>query len=189
MTRPGDHIGVIAGIVLSALVSFVVASVILKRVVAKQGADSEEDLAAATAKMEELKGKKSRAAAILNGDSEKSAEADADASDEAASDSASAIDYGAIKKIAYVCGNGVGTSAMGASVVAKKLKNAGITDINVPHSRLRDLPVEADLIITHDSLADAVRTNCGNVPVIQISDYLNAPQYDEIVANIVQARG
>lgn len=188
MTHPGDHIGVLAGIVFSAAVSFVVASVILKRIAAKQGEDSAEDLAAATAKMEELKGKKSRATAILNSSENELADAaQAEAALKATGDD-DAIDYASIKKIVYVCGNGVGTSAMGASVIAKKLKKAGIEDIPVPHSRLGDLPVEADLIVTHDSLADAVRTNCGDVPVIQINDYLNAPQYDEIVGNIVKAR-
>lgn len=84
--------------------------------------------------MEELKGKKSRAAAILNPDT--GADEAVNDKDEAAD--ADAIDYSAIKKILYVCGNGVGTSAMGASIIAKKLKKSGIEDIAVPHARLGD---------------------------------------------------
>lgn len=47
MTHPGDQFGVIAGVAISTAASFVVASIILKRIALKQGADVEEDLAAA----------------------------------------------------------------------------------------------------------------------------------------------
>ena len=77
---------------------------------------------------------------------------------------------------------------MGASVVAKKLKKIGIEDIKVPHARVIDLPQKADVIITHNSLKDIVHEKQPDITVIAIEDYLNAPEYDDLVNKIVEAR-
>lgn len=60
MSPKGGHLAVLAGVVVAAVVSFLVASVILK---ASKAVD--EDLTAATEKMQDMKGKKSAAAAAL----------------------------------------------------------------------------------------------------------------------------
>ena len=77
---------------------------------------------------------------------------------------------------------------MGASVIAKKLKKLGIEDIKVPHARVTDLPQTADVIITHSSLKDIVQEKQPDIVVIAIEDYLNAPEYDELVNQIAEAR-
>ena len=60
MTPKGNHIGVILGVLVAAVVSFIVASLILKT--SKAG---EEDLTAAAEKMQQMKGKKSQAVSAL----------------------------------------------------------------------------------------------------------------------------
>ena len=120
--------------------------------------------------MESLKGKKSRISSVFE-------------------DKEQEVDYSAIKKVLYVCDAGLGSSAMGASVIAKKLKKAGITDIGVEHARVMDLPREdADIIVTHVSLKDVAHEKQPDIKIISIEDYLNAPEYDELVNNIVSSR-
>ena len=171
LAAPGDLLPILLGITASAVVSFLVASPLLRH--GKDG--DEKSLQVATAEMEELKGSESRATGYLTADvKKKSVE--------------KGINYSTIKKILYVCGNGVGTSAMGASVISKKLKKQGIDDIAVLHARVGELPQEADAIFTNVSLADAVKERADGVPVIVIEDYLNAPEYDDLVRKIADAR-
>ena len=124
---------------------------------------------AAAKQMEALKGKKSRVSSVFE-------------------DKAEAFDYSKVKKIVYVCDAGLGSSAMGASVIAKKLKKAGIENVEVTHISIANLPKEADLLVTHESLSEVVKEKQPNTKLITIQDYLNAPEYDELVKNISSGR-
>lgn len=168
MASAGDQLLILISILASALVSFLVASVIVKY--SKQNdEDVNKNLKEAAKQMESLKGKKSRISSVF--------------------EDKSTLDYSSIKKIVYVCDAGLGSSAMGASVIAKKLKKVGISDIKVEHARVMDLPNnEADVIVTHTSLKEIVKEKQPDVELISIEDYLNAPEYDELVNNIKVAR-
>ncbi len=168
MASAGDQLLILISILASALVSFLVASVIVKY--SKQNdEDVNKNLKEAAKQMESLKGKKSRISSVF--------------------EDKSTLDYSSIKKIVYVCDAGLGSSAMGASVIAKKLKKVGISDIKVEHARVIDLPNnEADVIVTHTSLKEIVKEKQPDVELISIEDYLNAPEYDELVNNIKVAR-
>ena len=168
MAAAGDQLKILLAILASAVVSFLVASVIVKS--SKQDdADVNKNLKEAAKQMEALKGKKSRISSVFETEVK--------------------TDYANIKKILYVCDAGLGSSAMGASVIAKKLKKAGILDISVAHARVVDLPdPDADIIVTHTSLFEIAKEKQNDIEVIQIEDYLNAPQYDELVNKILEAR-
>ena len=168
MASAGDQIMILVSILASTAVSFLVASVIVKH----SKMDEEEgdrSLREAAKQMEALKGKKSRISSVFE---EKEAE----------------VDYAKVRKIIYVCDAGLGSSAMGASVIAKKLKKAGITDIQVEHAPVMNLPQEADLLVTHTSLEQIVREKQPDTKLITIQDYLNAPEYEELVNEIQSAR-
>ncbi len=168
MASAGDQIMIFVSILASTAVSFLVASVIVKH----SKMDEEEgdrSLREAAKQMEALKGKKSRISSVFE---EKEAE----------------VDYAKVRKIIYVCDAGLGSSAMGASVIAKKLKKAGITDIQVEHAPVMNLPQEADLLVTHTSLEQIVREKQPDTKLITIQDYLNAPEYEELVNKIKSAR-
>lgn len=47
-----------------------------------------------------------------------------------------------IKKIVFACDAGMGSSAMGATTLNKKLKAAGL-DIKVVHTAIEDVPSDA----------------------------------------------
>lgn len=168
MASAGDQLMILLSILASAAVSFLVASFIVKR--SKQDdEDINKNLKEAAKQMEALKGKKSRISSVFE-------------------DKPTAFDYSKVAKIVYVCDAGMGSSAMGASVIAKKLKKAGISDITVNHERVMDLPKEADIIVTHVSLADIVKEKQPDVLLITIEDYLNAPEYEELVNHIKSAK-
>ena len=169
MASAGDQLLILLAVLASTAVSFLVASVIVKH--SKQNdEDVNKNLKEAAKQMESLKGKKSRISSVFE---EKEA----------------VTDFHAIKRIVYVCDAGMGSSAMGASVIAKRLRKAGITDITVEHARVMDLPdAKADLIVTHVSLKQIAHEKQPDIEIISIEDYLNAPEYDELVNKIKAAR-
>jgi PTS system mannitol-specific IIC component len=92
-----------------------------------------------------------------------------------------------IKKIVFACDAGMGSSAMGATTLSKKLKNAGL-DIRVVHTAIEDVPADAELIVTHSSLAARARKEHPNVEVVPINSFVGAPEYDQIVQKLLDTK-
>jgi PTS system mannitol-specific IIC component len=91
---------------------------------------------------------------------------------------------GTVKKIIFACDAGMGSSAMGATKLRKKIQAAGFTDINVLHSPVNDIPADADIVICHKELGERARNACPNAHLVTITDFLNAPEYDEVIAGL-----
>ncbi|MBB6690283.1 PTS transporter subunit EIIC [Cohnella xylanilytica] len=84
--------------------------------------------------------------------------------------------------ICFACDAGMGSSAMGAAMLRKKLKAAGWTDaVKVVHSSLDRIPPEADLIITHRYLLRRAMASAPGREYLALESYTNSPVYDEIV--------
>lgn len=164
MSAAGDHLMILLSVAVACAVSFLVAVPFVKRA----GGDDAQ-LKSAAKQMESLKGKKSRISSVFE-------------------DAVTAFDFAKIARIAYACDAGIGTSAMGTAVLQKKLKAAGLNDIKVFHISVADLPTECDLIVTHDSLSERAREKQPDAYFVTITDYLNPPQYDELVRQISDAR-
>ncbi|WP_077329161.1 PTS mannitol transporter subunit IICB [Virgibacillus siamensis] len=158
MTPQGNYLGVIAGVLVATAVSFVIASLILKTSKAK-----DEDLSAATDKMEEMKGKKSSVADSLKEEEEPAVKSN----DE-------------INKIIFACDAGMGSSAMGASLLKNKFKKADI-DIFVTNSAISQIPDDADLVITHKDLTSSAEAKIPDAEHVSVENFLNSPKYDELV--------
>ncbi|WP_233713357.1 PTS mannitol transporter subunit IICB [Lederbergia citri] len=154
MTPRGGYLGVFAGVIVATAVSFIISAIILKT--AKN--TEEDDLAEATAKTSALKGKESRAAEFLNTSSE-------------------------INKIIFACDAGMGSSAMGASILKNKIQKAGI-DVSVSNTSINNLPADADIVITHKDLTDRAKEKLPNAQHISVDNFLNSPRYDELVNNL-----
>ena len=108
------------------------------------------DLAAATANMEAMKGKKSSVSGVLTGIEATSEEAGGGAGGGGARSKP-------IHKIVFACDAGMGSSAMGASVLRNKVKKAGFTDITVVNVAIANLTDDIDLIVTHQDLTPRAR--------------------------------
>jgi PTS system mannitol-specific IIC component len=87
----------------------------------------------------------------------------------------------AVRKIVFACDAGMGSSAMGATKLRKKIKAAGFLDITVVHSPVSEVPADTDLIICHKELGERARSANPKARLVTITDFLNAPEYDEIV--------
>lgn len=170
MTASDSYIGVILSVLFATAVSFAVASIILK--FDKKG-DS-DDLAEASKKMEAIKGKKSSVVSGLSNSGQ-------------TENNASAMDFGNVKHIIFACDAGLGSSAMGASLVKKKLKAAGYEEITVKNIAISNLPTEADIIFTHKELTDRAKAKQPDAYHISIDNFLNSPSYDEVVEKIKNA--
>ncbi|MCD4839480.1 PTS mannitol transporter subunit IICB [Neobacillus sedimentimangrovi] len=159
MTPKGNYVGVLAGVLVATAVSFAVASLILKT--SKQ---TEEDLSAATAKMEEMKGKKSSVSSALTATPE-------------------TVNPDKVNKIVFACDAGMGSSAMGASILRNKVQKAGL-DITVINTAINNLPDDADVVITHKDLTDRAKAKLPNVTHISVENFLNSPKYDELINSL-----
>ncbi|MGZ0085919.1 PTS mannitol transporter subunit IICB [Caldibacillus thermoamylovorans] len=167
MTPKGNYLGVLAGVFVAAAVSFLVASVFLKA--AKQN-EEEEDLAKAAEKMEQLKGKKSQVAAALQ-------------HNEAASPAVAQAVPSRVKKIVFACDAGMGSSAMGASILRNKVQKAGL-DIEVTNTAINQLPADADIVVTHQNLTDRAKAKLPNAYHVSVENFLNSPKYDELIEQL-----
>ncbi|MGJ7922780.1 PTS mannitol transporter subunit IICB [Neobacillus sp. LXY-4] len=155
MTPKGGYLGVLAGVLVATAVSFVVAALLLKT-----SKDTEEDLTTATAKMEEMKGKKSSVSSVLTSEVQVSADK--------------------VNKVVFACDAGMGSSAMGASILRNKMKKAEI-DVTVINTAINNLPSDADIVITHKDLTDRAKAKLPNATHISVENFLNSPKYDELV--------
>ncbi|GEK57512.1 PTS mannitol transporter subunit IICBA [Marinococcus halophilus] len=171
---PGDLVGVLSGVFLSALVSFVVASIILKF-----SSNTGETLEESTAKMESMKGKKSSAASALHSNAETA---------EASEAGTGAYLNKDVNKIVFACDAGMGSSAMGASVMKDKVKKAGL-DIGVTNTSISNIPDDADLIITHKDLTERARQKRPDAEHVSVENFLGSDKYDEVVEDLKQKKG
>jgi PTS system mannitol-specific IIC component len=86
-----------------------------------------------------------------------------------------------IKNIVFACDAGMGSSAMGASVLRNKIKKAGIEDVTVVNKAIAALDASADLVITQNQLTDRARQKTPNSVHVSVDNFMNSPRYDEVV--------
>ncbi|MEI4273833.1 PTS mannitol transporter subunit IICBA [Klenkia sp. LSe6-5] len=154
---PSSLLGVTASVVVAAAVCFLVAAVLLKT--DKSGDDG--DLSAATAQMEANKGKKSSVSGMLGG--------------------SAAASTGPIQSIVFACDAGMGSSAMGASVLRKKVQGAGFSDVTVVNKAISNLTDDVDLVVSHRDLTDRARQKTPSAAHVSVDNFMGSPRYDEIV--------
>ncbi|MFC9771404.1 MULTISPECIES: PTS mannitol transporter subunit IICBA [unclassified Pseudarthrobacter] len=161
-TSRDSYLGVILAVLLATAASFLVASVIMKTT----KHSDEGDLNAATSRMEEMKGKKSSVSSHLTG---------------AGAGVGTAVMAGPIKNIVFACDAGMGSSAMGASVLRNKIKAAGFPDVKVTNSAIANLSDTYDIVVTHQDLTERAKPSTSSAAHFSVDNFMNSPRYDEIV--------
>jgi PTS system mannitol-specific IIC component len=170
---PGNSVvGVVLSVLLAAATSFVLGSIILR---AGRKRD-EGDLAAATAQMESMKGKKSAVAGMLTREEIEAEEKEEE--HEAKSRRAP------IHKIVFACDAGMGSSAMGASILRNKIKKAGFDDVQVVNLAIANLGDNVDLVVTHRDLTERARDRTPSAQHVSVENFMNSPKYDAIVEEL-----
>ena len=92
---------------------------------------------------------------------------------------------GTVSKIVFACDAGMGSSAMGATTLTKKLNAAGMK-VTVEHFALDDVPKDTQAIVTHKSLVERAETRCPNALIFPITNFMGGKEYDEIVAQLTK---
>ena len=89
---------------------------------------------------------------------------------------------GSIKKIVVACDAGMGSSAMGATVLRNKVDDAGL-DIEVTNQAINDLS-DADIVITQAELSDRAKAKLPSAQHYSIGNFMDAGFYDELIAKL-----
>lgn len=92
---------------------------------------------------------------------------------------------GTVSKIVFACDAGMGSSAMGATTLTKKLNAAGMK-VTVEHFALDDVPKDTQVIVMHKSLVERAETRCPNALIFPITNFMGGKEYDEIVAQLTK---
>lgn len=91
-------------------------------------------------------------------------------------------------RVAFACDAGMGSSAMGATVLKKKVEKAGIRDVEIIHTPVSSIPAEIDIVVTHQELGERAAHSNPNARLILITNFLSAPEYDELISDLQKAR-
>ncbi len=165
MTPAGAHIPNLLGIAASAVVTFLIAAVLIKR------SSGDEDIEAAQKKVNEMKAQSKGQLSATTQETSKPA------------------NLSDVSFIIFACDAGMGSSAMGASKLRKKLKTNGIDNITVKHSPVSEIPSEAQIVITHEQLKERALMASPNSYLVTITDFLSAPEYDELITKLKEDKG
>ncbi|GAA4500825.1 PTS mannitol transporter subunit IICBA [Pseudaeromonas paramecii] len=166
MTPKSSLVGVLLSILAATCVSFVVASFFVR---AHKPVEHHEDgLDEATRKMKSMKsaskGQQHQAPAAANGN----------------------LSLSAVKRIVVACDAGMGSSAMGASLLRKKVQAAGLP-IQVTNLAINNLDESADLVITHQDLTERARRHAPHARHLSLSNFLDNGLYQDLVQQLQAA--
>ncbi|MBC3947341.1 PTS mannitol transporter subunit IICBA [Erwinia persicina] len=164
MTPKGAYFANIAAIFAAFAVSFVVSAILLKTSKVKE----DDDIEAASRRVQEMKAQSkgqsgTPAADGLHGD------------------------LSHVRKIIVACDAGMGSSAMGAGVLRKKVNDAGLTLISVTNTAINSLPGDVDLVITHRDLTERAMRQAPHAQHISLTNFLDSGLYNDLTARLVEA--
>ncbi|HCM89801.1 MULTISPECIES: PTS mannitol transporter subunit IICBA [Vagococcus] len=156
MAPQGSHLAVLMGVLVAAAVSFFVASVILKADKSTDIDSFEKAVGETQAAKKEAKGQGNQSIGNLT----------------------------EVKKVIFACDAGMGSSAMGASLLKKKIKEADLPQ-EVTNSAINNLINDSDvLIVTQVELQERAKQKAPDASFVAVENFLNSPKYDWIVAEL-----
>lgn len=159
-----DILFMLLGVAVSCVVSFLVASIFVKRQASKSDGDElEKAKADASAMKSESKGTASTS------------------TDTQAEVTVKTID----KKIVFACDAGMGSSAMGATVLKKKFKLVGI-ETDIKHYAISEIPLDADIVVTQNTLVDRAKSRVPEAEIYAVGNFMAKDGYDELIARFAQ---
>lgn len=88
-----------------------------------------------------------------------------------------------VSKIVVACDAGMGSSAMGASVLRKKITQAGL-NIEVTNRAISNLSEDIDIVITHRDLTARAEKMVSKPQHMSIDNFMNGEFYDSLVESL-----
>ncbi|WP_298125874.1 PTS mannitol transporter subunit IICBA [uncultured Clostridium sp.] len=89
----------------------------------------------------------------------------------------SELDIKNIKKIAFVCDVGMGSSAMGATKFRSRIKKFNF-NIDIVNASINNIPDDADIIVTHTGLLSSIKGDFNKSKFIFIENFLEDENLD-----------
>lgn len=160
MTPKGGYLPILLSVLVATAVSCLISIPILKFF------GKEEEIEGAKSKVDEMK----RASKGLD------------------REVAMTSNLGEVRKIIFACDAGMGSSAMGATVLRKKITEAGLGNITVEHASVSSIPKDAQIVVTHSELRERATNSNPNAKLVLIKNFLSAPEYDKLVEELKQSR-
>lgn len=168
MTQKASIVGVLASIAAATGVSFAVAALLMKTQTSTEEDGDEAALEKATSQMKDMKAA-SKSNTAVSGENKGSTE------------------LADVKSIVVACDAGMGSSAMGASMLRKKVQSAGL-NITVTNLAINSLTESADIVITHKDLTDRARKHAPNAQHISLTNFLDSEMYNKLVTKLLAAQ-
>ncbi|WP_157805697.1 PTS mannitol transporter subunit IIBC [Bacillus sp. mrc49] len=86
-----------------------------------------------------------------------------------------------IRHVTISCDGGMASSAMGAAILRRKVKEARLPNIQIEHRSIDDIPTETDLIIIQHQLKKRMNQMHQSTLIIGVNSLSNLLEYDDIV--------
>nr|WP_304363188.1 PTS mannitol transporter subunit IICBA [Gilliamella apicola] len=157
VTPKSSMLGVIFSVIAATTVTFIVSAILLKTT-----KETDKSLEEAKSNVSAMK---NEAKGITNG----------------------ILDLAKVKKIIVACDAGMGSSAMGAGVLRKKVQDADL-DILVTNLAINNLPNDVDIVITHKDLTDRAKQHAPNAHHISLTNFLDSQLYSQLVADLLSSQ-
>lgn len=164
MTPKGVYLANTAAVVVAFIISFIASAILLKTSKVK----GDEDIEAVAQRVRDMKAQSKGQAAGNQTDVMNS-------------------DLSHVRNIIVACDAGMGSSAMGAGVLRKKVKDAGLTNISVTNTAINSLPGDVDLVITHRDLTERAMRQAPHAQHISLNNFLDSGLYNDLTARLVAA--
>ncbi|GIM46732.1 PTS mannitol transporter subunit IICBA [Collibacillus ludicampi] len=154
MAPKGYHMAILAGFIISALVSFLASVLVISREKAESDNDhtsesKEKTMCVQTKTVVEVDKKKTKP----------------------------------VQKIIFACDAGMGSSAMGAALLRKKLRQANLHFI-VDNASVDDIPLDADIVISHKHLTERARVSAPSAKHFSITSFVDHSFYQEFISQL-----
>lgn len=143
----------IIGVLIATVVSFLIASPIIKFTDGRKGSLSD-----AQSQMKQMK---------------------AESKGQTSEQSDAPVDASAVKKIIFACDAGMGSSAMGATKFRNRLKDVR-PEIIVKNTSVDNIPADCDVAVVQTTLADRARKSAPQARLITIGNFLADPSLDAL---------
>lgn len=89
-----------------------------------------------------------------------------------------------LRKVVFACDAGMGSSAMGCSILGTRLQSANLNP-DISHVAVAEIPTDADVVVTNVNLAERAKMlTKGKIPIITLTNFMDQKEYDRIVEEI-----
>lgn len=174
VTPKGGFIATIGSVLISAIITFLLSSIFVKK------SHSEENLEEA---IEKSKSNKS----LNSNDTENKEKNIISQINEMTLEEALKNNI-KINKIVVACDAGMGSSAMGATILKKLATEKGIENITIVNSAISNLDDSADIIITQKSLTALAKEKMPNKIHLSINNFMDKNFYNEVLDKIKESK-